>query len=88
MKTILTGTSGYVQQNLSNYLTCQNHQIHSFSLRNADWINNFDNNANAIIHLAGKAHDTKNTSNASEYFAVNTEIIKQVFLCFMRQINK
>jgi nucleoside-diphosphate-sugar epimerase len=27
----------------------------------------------AIVHLAGKAHDTKNESEAAEYFAINTE---------------
>ena len=82
MKTILTGSSGFVHQNLSNFLTDQNHQIQSLSLRNSDWKNNFDNTANTIIHLAGKAHDTKNTADASEYFAINTDLTKQVFDVF------
>lgn len=33
----------------------------------------------AIIHLAGKAHDTKNKSTADVYFKVNTELTKKVF---------
>lgn len=33
----------------------------------------------AIIHLAGKAHDTKNKSAADVYFKVNTELTKKVF---------
>ena len=66
MKTTITGTSGFVHQNLSKYLTQQNHQIQSLSLRNIDWKNNFDSSSNVIIHLAGKAHDTKNSADASQ----------------------
>ena len=33
----------------------------------------------AIIHLAGKAHDTKNKSAAEVYFQVNTELTKKIF---------
>lgn len=33
----------------------------------------------AIIHLAGKAHDTKNQSKADEYFKVNTELTKRIY---------
>ena len=83
MKTIITGASGFVHQNLYKYLTQHNHQIQSLSLRNASWINNFDKTANAIIHLAGKAHDTKNTSDASEYFKINTELTEQLFDLFL-----
>ena len=82
MKTILTGTSGFVHQNLSDFLKQQNHQIQSLSVRNSDWKNNFDNTANTIIHLAGKAHDTKNTSSAADYFTINTDLTKQVFDVF------
>ena len=30
-----------------------------------------------IIHLAGKAHDTKNQTNAQDYFDVNTGLTKK-----------
>ena len=33
----------------------------------------------AIIHLAGKAHDTKNKSQADVYFKVNTELTKKIY---------
>ncbi len=83
MKITLTGISGFVHQNLSKYLHHQNHKIQSLSLRDVNWKNNFDQSANAIIHLAGKAHDTKNTADASEYFAINTELTKQLFDIFV-----
>jgi nucleoside-diphosphate-sugar epimerase len=39
--------------------------------------------AEVIIHLAGKAHDLKNTSNPDEYYLVNTELTKKVFDAFL-----
>lgn len=33
----------------------------------------------AIIHLAGKAHDTKNQSAADVYFKVNTGLRQKIF---------
>lgn len=39
----------------------------------------------AIIHLAGKAHDTKNQSAADVYFKVNTELTKKIFDWFLAQ---
>ena len=36
-----------------------------------------------IIHLAGKAHDLKKTSNPEEYYQVNTELTKTVFDAFL-----
>lgn len=41
----------------------------------------------AIIHLAGKAHDTKNQSAADVYFKVNTELTKKIFDWFLAQPN-
>ncbi|WP_348823525.1 NAD-dependent epimerase/dehydratase family protein [Flavobacterium aestuarii] len=81
MKTIITGASGFVGQNLSRYLSQHFFEINSISLRNSDWKDKFT--ADAIIHLAGKAHDTKNTSDASEYFKVNTDLTKELFDIFL-----
>ena len=38
----------------------------------------------AIIHLAGKAHDTKNQSAADVYFKVNTELTKKIYDYYLR----
>ena len=37
----------------------------------------------AIIHLAGKAHDTKNRSAAQVYFDINTGLTKKIFDYFL-----
>lgn len=81
MKTIITGASGFVGQNLSKYLENNGVEVLRFSLRNANW--QLENKADAIIHLAGKAHDTSNTSDEQEYFHVNTELTKQLFDAFL-----
>lgn len=39
----------------------------------------------AIIHLAGKAHDTKNKSAADVYFKVNTGLTQKIFDWFLKQ---
>ncbi|MBR0037427.1 MAG: NAD-dependent epimerase/dehydratase family protein [Bacteroidales bacterium] len=39
----------------------------------------------AIIHLAGKAHDTKNQSAAEVYFKVNTGLTERIFDWFLKQ---
>ena len=48
----------------------------SFPMRN---LPEFD----AIIHLAGKAHDTKNRSAAQSYFDINTGLTQKIFDFFL-----
>lgn len=54
---IITGTTGFVGVNLQKYLKTS-HEIESISVR---YVPNqqFEIKADAIIHLAGKAHDLK-----------------------------
>lgn len=82
MKIKITGASGFVGKNLSDYLSNHSFSIDKVSLRDFNWKNDFT--ADAIIHLAGKAHDTKKTSNASEYFKVNTDLTKELFDAFLK----
>ena len=42
----------------------------------------------AIIHLAGKAHDTKNESAAQAYFDINTGLTQKIFDFFLESIAK
>jgi nucleoside-diphosphate-sugar epimerase len=81
MKIILTGSSGFVGQNLSAYLSSFSFLTEAISLRNSNWKDILT--GDAVIHLAGKAHDTKNTSNASEYFRVNTDLTIELFDVFL-----
>lgn len=76
MNIIITGISGFVGKNLSEYLKEMFYYVEGLSLRN-EWLLN--KSADAIIHLAGKAHDTANTSADEEYFQINTELTKKLF---------
>ena len=37
-----------------------------------------------IIHLAGKAHDTKNQTNSEAYFEINTGLTKKIYDWFLK----
>jgi len=50
------------------------------SFKNLESFPSFD----AIIHLAGKAHDTKNKADAQEYFDVNVGLTKKIFDYFVQ----
>ena len=52
------------------------------SLRNENWKSDFDKTGVAIIHLAGKAHDTSNTSAVEEYFKINRDLTIQLLMNF------
>lgn len=76
---IITGASGFVGKNLTEYLNNKNYAIQALSLRTAQWKKEINPSADAIIHLAGKAHDMKNSSDASEYFKVNSVLTQELF---------
>ena len=75
-KLFLTGSSGFVGRNLLEYLS--SYQIKQLG-RNLDFVIN----ENSVVHLAGKAHDLKKTSNPDEYYKVNTELTKIMFDAFL-----
>ncbi|MHC0442754.1 NAD-dependent epimerase/dehydratase family protein [Flavobacterium sp. 3-210] len=80
-RVIITGKKGFVGTNLSNYLRDNFYEVDCISLRNLNF--KIDSEGEALIHLAGKAHDTKNDSDASQYFKVNTELTKHLFDVFL-----
>ena len=104
MNILITGAYGFVGTNLINNLKIKHNLYgldivcptregvlktfywkdinpESFSLQN---LPKFD----AIIHLAGKAHDTKNQSAAQSYFDINTGLTQKIFDFFLESSAK
>ena len=80
---LVTGITGFVGSNLQKNLLLKGFEVQNLSLRNPNWKNEIVHQAQAIIHLAGKAHDTKYTSNTKDYFDVNTKLTQNLFDAFL-----
>ncbi len=88
MNILITGIHGFVGSNLVDALK-HKHTIYgldivspirggvlkTFSWKELDKLPDLD----VIIHLAGKAHDTKNKANAQVYFDINTGLTQKIY---------
>jgi len=81
---LVTGASGFVGRNLLPFLQRNEVSTRSLSIRDSDWKYNIPEDYLAIVHLAGKAHDTKNTSSPEEYFNINTTLTQELFDVFLQ----
>lgn len=94
MKILITGVHGFVGSNLVVTLK-KEYTIYGLDIisplkdgveKTFSWEDMSAGNipeVDAIIHLAGKAHDTKNQSAAEVYFKVNTELTQKIFDYFL-----
>ncbi len=73
----ITGSTGFVGKNLLDYFSL------SYVFIKDQKDNVIEINQDIVIHLAGKAHDLKKTSNLEEYYEVNTELSKKIFDAFL-----
>jgi nucleoside-diphosphate-sugar epimerase len=91
MCVLITGAFGFVGTNLSRFLaqrgqtvwaldvaspaTCHDHpRVFTWdALSEIPW-----QHVDAVVHLAGKAHDTKNTSDAQSYFDINAGLTQKI----------
>ncbi len=94
MKRILiTGINGFVGTNFTNSWF-KNHtivglDIHQPEKKGVEHIFGWEElgkipPVDAIVHLAGKAHDTKNQSVAQSYFDINTGLTQKIFDYFLQ----
>ena len=91
MRILISGAYGFVGTNLSRYLVGRGHEcvaldvvkgnVDPYStfytwddLGNIDWPG-----IDAVVHLAGKAHDTKNVTKPQVYFDVNVGLTQKLF---------
>ncbi|WP_166385448.1 NAD-dependent epimerase/dehydratase family protein [Polaribacter sp. 11A2H] len=87
---IITGNKGFVGLNLIDYFKRQNKETVGVSRTPKKEELSYEtlsleklNQAKSFIHLAGKAHDLKKTSEDAAYFEVNTELTKTLFNQFL-----
>ena len=96
MKILITGVHGFVGSNLVNALSKIN-LIYGVDIIapmkegvrftfSWDYLDKEGEipEVDAIIHLAGKAHDTKNQSAADVYFKVNTDLTQKIYDYYLR----
>lgn len=94
MNILITGIHGFVGSNFVTALKEQ-HTLYGLDIvapekegvvKTFSW-EDLDNGAlpriDAFVHLAGKAHDTKNKSAADVYFKVNTGLTQKIFDYFL-----
>ena len=94
MKILITGVHGFVGSNLLSYWMREGAQAHTLygldiiAPEKAGLAKTFSwddldagrvPEVDAVIHLAGKAHDTKNEAAADVYFKVNTGLTQKIF---------
>ena len=94
MKLLITGIHGFVGTNLVAALKdkCEIYGL-DIVAPEKNWIKKTFSwedleketipQVDAIIHLAGKAHDTKNKATAEVYFKINTELTKKIYDYFL-----
>jgi nucleoside-diphosphate-sugar epimerase len=85
----ITGSSGFVGQNLKSFLKQNQIIVQSITrLVEEETLLILLNKSIALVHLAGKAHDLKNASSSDEYYEVNTRLSQKVFDSFLRSDAK
>lgn len=99
MKILITGVHGFVGSNLVKALS-KEHVIYGLDIISPlkegirftfGWDNLDDGQipeVDAIVHLAGKAHDTKNQAAADVYFKVNTGLTQRIYDYFLKSSAK
>jgi len=92
MNILITGIHGFVGSNLVNVFKAQ-HTIYGLDIvapqkegvvKTYTWAElEIIPAVDVVIHLAGKAHDTKNQTNAQVYFDINTGLTQKIYDWFL-----
>lgn len=82
LKILVTGASGFVGQNLLAFYKGK------ANVTTYDRKNILEVNTDAIVHLAGKAHDLKKVSVPGSYYEANTRLTQTVFDAFLKSEAK
>ena len=91
MKFLITGAYGFVGTNLCKYLAEKGHECHALDIPAAkrdgvpyvsfytwDGLDKLPV-VDAVVHLAGKAHDLKKVASEQSYFDINVGLTEKIF---------
>jgi len=99
MNILITGIHGFVGSNLVKILS-KEHLLYGLDIvspfkesivKTYSWEDLKEGKlpeVDVIIHLAGKAHDTKNQAKAQSYFHINTKLTEKVYDYFLKSSAK
>jgi nucleoside-diphosphate-sugar epimerase len=89
-KILISGYTGFIGSNLTKKLN-DKHLYGVDIFQNNSVIRHFQwdtlqecTDQDSIIHLAGKAHDTRNISSEQEYFIINVGLTEKIFQHFLK----
>ena len=85
---VLTGTTGYIGQNLTKYFNSKSKKNKSISLRFQNWHKMMPLETETIIHLAAINLNPQDSAFDEEYFRVNTELTAKLFRYFLNSNAK
>lgn len=89
MTTLLTGSSGFVGKNIIHFFKKEKIDVIEINRKQLQQVTfNIESNDYSIIHLAGKVHDLKKTSNPDEYYKVNFKLTKNLYDAFLKSEAK
>ena len=84
MKIMITGASGFVGQNLLAHLLDKGMSVdiidRKMLLAN---VINIPSEVTTVIHLAGKAHDLRQSSDVNDYYDINFGLTKNLYQAFL-----
>lgn len=93
-KILISGYTGFIGSNLTGRLSRQEMYgvdiVQNSSVKRHFQWDDFQNfsEPDCIIHLAGKAHDIKNTSSEMDYFDINVGLTQKIFKYFLKSPAK
>lgn len=93
MRVLITGSNGFVGTNLRKCLEGRGHRCVTLDVRNADydWTElakiPFES-CDAIVHLAGKAHDLKKVASEQSYFDINVGLTEKIFNASIGKVSR
>ena len=94
MKILITGSTGFIGTNLQEYLKDKMQDVEFYYIvrsktgKQKEWgweeLAKIPKEIDAVIHLAGLAHDTKKSQDDSAYYRVNFELTKNLYDWYLK----